>query len=313
MSEIRRGGPRGKAVLAGLPHVLFPLVEAIAPIARDLKSVRINEHAAMLAFAGVIVVMLIFARRRHWPRWAASWIGYGLVVPWIAPFWLFSRVPTALEGVLPFAQILFSFGVGFALAGRDRLGGLLVALPSVPMCWCWVDSVAAHSAISLPLFIGAGLATGLAAVAILRWEHKQVGIRLALLVNLLTRVPFTYARRYHHDYLPPPLPPSTPGAVAASVRDVVIGAILVTGPLWGWALWDRGRRLIARSVRRWAGECWSLAGGLWRRGGSCGAWAIGMPRRSLRGWHHTPESCWLTTKRPSRPTWPPFWKGRASP
>jgi hypothetical protein len=265
----RAGGTWGEAALAGLPHVLFPLIAAISPIARYLKLVRINEDtaamwafadAAMLAFAGVIVVMLIFAWRRRWPRWAASWIGYGLIIAWIAPFglgggytvtsWLASQMPTALANLFFFAQILFSFGVGFLLAGRDRLSGLLVALPAVPMCWAWVDSEAAHSAIGLPLFIGAGLATALAAAAIVRSGHKQAGIRLALLVNLLTRLPFTYARLYHHDYLLPLLPPTTLGAIAASVRDVVIGAILVTGPLWGWALWEQGRRLIARGVRR---------------------------------------------------------------
>jgi hypothetical protein len=250
MSETRRSDTWGEATLAGLPHVLFPLVAADGLIARYLKSVSISEDAAMLAFAGVIVVMLIFAWRQHWPRWAASWIGYGLVVPWIAPFWLFSRVPMALEGVLPFAQILFSVGVGILLVRRDRLSGLLVAFPAVPMCWGWVDSVAAHSAIGLSLFTVAGLTTALAAATIVRWGRRQVGIGLALLANLLTRVPFTYARRQHHDYLLPPMPPTMLGGSDASLRDVVIGAILVTGPLWGWALWERGRRLIARVVRR---------------------------------------------------------------
>lgn len=270
MSETRRGGTWGEAMLAGLPHVLFPLIAAISLIARYLKLVRINEdpamlafaNAAMLAFAGeLIVLMLIFAWRRHWPRCAASWIGYGLIVAWIAPFglgggytvtgWLSSQMPTALADLFFFTQILFSFGVGFLLAGRDRLSGLLVALPAVPMCWSWVESDAIHSAIGLPLFIGAGLATALTAAVMVRSGHKQVGIRLALLVNLLTRLPFTYARLYHHDYL---LPPTTLEAIAVSVRNVVIGAILVTGPLWGWALWEQGRQLIARGVRRQAGK-----------------------------------------------------------
>jgi len=270
MSETRRGGTWGEATLAGLPHVLFPLIAAISLIARYLKWVRINEdaaamwafaNAAMLAFAGVIAVMLIFAWRRHWPRWAASWIGYGLIVAWIAPFglgggytvtsWLASQMPTALADLFFFAQTLFSFGVGFLLAGRDRLSGLLVALPVVPMCWSWIESDDIYSAIGLPLFIGAGLATALTAAVMVRSGHKQVGIRLALLVNLLTRLPFTYARLYHHEYL---LPPTTLEAVAVSVRNVVLGAILVTGPLWGWALWEQGRRLIARGVRRQAGE-----------------------------------------------------------
>lgn len=262
MSKTKRGSTWSEAALVGLPHLLFAPIAEISLIAYRLKlePVRIYEDAAMLAFAGLIVVTLIFAWRRRWPRWAASWIGYGLIMTWIAPFglgggytvtgWLASRMPTTLGDLFFFAPIPFSLGVGFLLAGRDRLSGLLVALPAVPMCWSWVDSEAAHSAIGLPLFIGAGLVTALAAAAIVRSGHKQVGIRLALLINLLTRVPFTYARLYHHDYLPPLLPPTTLGAIAASIRDVVIGAILVTGPLWGWALWERGRRLIARGVRR---------------------------------------------------------------
>ena len=253
MSETRRGGTWGEATLAGLPHVLFA---SIAAYCLRLGRGWVYDDAAMLAFTGVIVAMLIFAWRRRWPRWAAGWIGYGLIMAWIAPFgvgggytvtgWLSSQMPTTLANLFFFAQILFSFGVGFLLAGRDRLSGLLVALPAVPMCWCWADSDAAHSAIGLPLFISAGLATALTAAAIVRSGHKQVGIRLALLVNLLTRVPFTYARLYHHDYLPPP---TTLGAIGTFVRDVAIGAILITGPLWGWALWERARRLIARGVR----------------------------------------------------------------
>ena len=137
MSETRRGGTWGEATLAGLPHVLFPLIAEISLIARYLKPVPINEDAAMLAFAGVIVVMLIFAWRRRWPRWVASWIGYGLIVAWIAPFgldggytvpgWLSSQMPTALADLFFFAQILFSFGVGFLLAG------LAVILHLVPV------------------------------------------------------------------------------------------------------------------------------------------------------------------------------------
>jgi hypothetical protein len=258
MSKTGQGSTWGKATLAGLPHVLFPLIAAISPIARTLKSVQINEGTATLAFAGAIVVMLILAWQRRWPRWAASWIGYGLIVAWIAPFglgggytitgWLSSRMPTALADLFFFAQIIFSLGVGFLLAGRDRLSGLLVALPAVPMCWSWIEYNAIYSAIGLPLFIGAGLATALTTAVMVRSGHEQAGIRLALLVNLLTRLPFTYARLYHHDYL---LPPIMLEAIAVSVRDVVIGAILVTGPLWGWALWEeQGRRLVARGVRQ---------------------------------------------------------------
>jgi hypothetical protein len=250
VSQTTRGGTWEVAVLAGLPHLLFPLAVPTGLIALYLRSARISENAPMWTFAGLIAVMLALAWRHRWPRWAASWIGYGLIVPWIAPFWLFSHVPVALEGVVPLVQLLLTLVVGLTLAGRDPLSGLLVPLPAVPMAWCWVDSVAAHSAAGPALLMGGGLATALTAAAIVRRGDRQVGIWLVLLANLLTRVPFTAARRSHHDYLLPPLPPTLPGAIGASLRDVVIGAILVTWPLWGWALWERGRQLVARGKRR---------------------------------------------------------------
>ena len=44
-----------------------------------------------------------------------------------------------------------------------------------------------------------------------------------------------------------------------------------------------------------------------------GTAAYGARREGLsRRWHHNPKSCWLTTKKPSRPTWLPFWNERAS-
>ena len=76
--------------------------------------------------------------------------------------------------------------------------------------------------------MGGGLATALTATAILRRGNRQVGIRLVLLANLLTRVPFTVALRSHHEYLLPPVPPTMLGTIGASLRDVVIAAILVT-------------------------------------------------------------------------------------
>jgi hypothetical protein len=242
-------------VLAGLPHLLFPLAATAAPAVRHLgvfwadgaMAISWLGNATMVAFAGAIVVMLILAWRGRWPRWSASWIGYALVVPWIAPFWLASRVPSAVAGPVLCALILISFGVGFLMAGRDRLSGLLVAL-AAPMGWSWADSSAAHSAVALPLFIGAGLATALAAGAIVRSREECAGARLAIWVTVLARVPLTYVRLQHHDYLPPAMGPTAVGVVAASVRDAAMAVVLVTEPLWAWALWERAWRRVARGM-----------------------------------------------------------------
>jgi hypothetical protein len=270
MAEIRRGGTPGvEAVIAGLPHVLFALAAMAAAIAHRLRlapwiegaAMSAFANAAMLSFAGVTALALAAAWMQHWPRWSASWIGYGLILPWIAPAGLSagegtiisrlaSKVPATLEGSLLVGLILSCLGVGLLLARCDRLRGLLVALTVAPMCLCWVDSVAAHSDVSMPLLVGAGLATALAGAAMVHHGVVKVGTWLALGVNLLTRPPFTYVRLFHHDVMPPPTFPLSSASILAFVRDAAIGVILVMGPLWGWALLEQGRRVVAQIGRR---------------------------------------------------------------
>ena len=51
---------------------------------------------------------------------------------------------------------------------------------------------------------------------------------------------------YHHDFAPPP--PALQ-ALAIALRDLLIAAALVTGPLWGWALWERIQRLFTSTPK----------------------------------------------------------------
>jgi WD40 repeat protein len=125
------------------------------------------------------------------------------------------------------------------------------------MLWLWLASDAVHSALGLPLLIGAGLATAVSAASIVRSYEESAIMRLAVVAALGTRLPFTYAGLYHHDFAPPP--PTLQGLVVA-VRDGLIAAALVTGPLWAWTLWKRMRRLVTRAPGRQRDERGSSRG-----------------------------------------------------
>jgi hypothetical protein len=88
-------------------------------------------------FWGLVLFILFFARRLHWPRWSASWIGYGLVLL-LSQFSLF--LPSgALSTLAGISWLAFSAVVLFWLARRDWIAGLLAVLPVTPM-WIWLPA-----------------------------------------------------------------------------------------------------------------------------------------------------------------------------
>ena len=247
------------AVLAGLPHLLVALFVGLSHMAHALLAAPVFERVSgFLILFGVSFFVLaggvtIFGWRRGWPHWTASWIGYGLVLVMVVLAALLKWLNIAKRWQVNNAIILGGLAlaaIGYCwLAGRGRLKGLLVALFLLPMVRLLMTLEFVLPHVEGLVIIGSGLITALAAGAIVRLGSWRAGIGLALGANLLAGLAISYASVYQINvpvgYRSDPTLLKMAGYFAAYM--LMCGA-LVIGPLWGWALWERGRRLITRST-----------------------------------------------------------------
>ena len=243
----------GEPLLAGLPHLLFVLVSGGYALAvRQILS---------LAFFGLIVAALVFAGIQRWPRWSAGWIGYGLVMAQLAPLGPGSRYTVAgqVTSGIPFfwanmifvVQVVAAVVISLLLARRDRLSGLLMVLPAVPVLWSALALDTARVGIKVSLFVAIGLAAALLAGGMSRTKHLWRGIGITLAVNLLISLCVAYVTVYHNWY--GTAEPSVKDMLVSFVLNLIVSSVLVTGPVWGWELLERIWQQLAGYMRRAGG------------------------------------------------------------
>jgi len=208
----------------------------------------------MLTFSALTALVLIAAWRQRWPRWAAGWIGYGLVVAQLVPFgldegytvmgWLDSQMSTDLSNLFFGVRVIFSLGVGLLLAGRDRPSGLLVTLPVVTMMGALLALDSVPSGIKIPILVSSGLITALAAAALVRLERVRHSLSVALAANLAV-VLVTWVYSYHSFH---PSESTAWTVVSGFALRLASSSAALTGPLWGWELWKSAQRLLTQQV-----------------------------------------------------------------
>jgi hypothetical protein len=171
-------------------------------------------------FWAIIAVMLLIARRLHWPDWSASWVGYGLV-------FLISQIGILLPGgpfaiMAGFVWLLLAACILLWLARRAWISSLLAFLPISPM-WIWLtqrDSLSG-SLEEAALYVSAGLMLSIAVIAIVRLGRWQTALLLILAMILATGMP---------------------GSIGGSQSETTNGlsnyllVVILTAPLWLMAL-----------------------------------------------------------------------------
>jgi len=240
--------PWWQAVLAGLPHLLYPLSIEIPTLVRVLTSGSVNLNFLHNTFWVLVVVALVFGWRSKWLRWSASWVGYGLVM---AFGFLINTAQTyygaLLENVAVLIWLVLTAAIFFWMAKRDWLSGLLVVLPVTHMFFTFLGLDGVKGTVPEGLyFMAVGLLMMLVVIVIVRTGNLKVGVLLVLLAFVVIHLPVSYATTYYSNV--PPQAAYEP-TISDMVRTFFVGPLvflIFAAPLWSLALWTKGRNMVAR-------------------------------------------------------------------
>ena len=219
------------AGLAGLPHLLFALALYLPLLVSRALSLAGGSGSARPAFWLLVAAALFVARRRGWPRWSSSWLGYGLVFLLdLAGGWFRTGLASYCAALawLSLAALLL-----FWLTRRDWIGGLLAVLPVSPM-WFWLarGQTLASSTEGAALYVSLGLMLTLAVVAIARLGRWQTALLLLLALILATGMPESFTGRgLESAYLPEQPDPAAWAGIAGWMASYTV-TLVFTAPLW---------------------------------------------------------------------------------
>ncbi len=271
--------PWGASILAGLPYLLFALSKDLPYILN--QAIHLDTHPLMVTLARgllafpltrwlllisaplsywstprvlytlsewlfllLVAAMLLVAWRKSWPRWFASWAGFGMVALILGLLNLRVMYEVMfLEAAIPllwFVLCLYLYG---RLAARDLFTGLVAVLPVFPMLTWWL---AADGILGMVPEIQAYL-LGAAVISLAVVAAYRKGSLAWMLLALTVAIPLggaylSYLGVYFSNMPNPPEP--TVSQVVIGLLGNFLGLLIVSAPVWGVFLYKsiRGRR-----------------------------------------------------------------------
>jgi hypothetical protein len=255
--------PWREALLAGLPHALVALTFQAAAVATAHGLIpsaseggSVIEIVLVAAFSLSIVAAMAIAWRRGWPRWSASWFGYAfllLVLPLGSALqeWKMPLGSWRLMLLLPDAYIrllvpLLLAAMLFALGLRNRSRFLLTVLPLLLLLWMPMLEFSWYPLRTVVVLV-AWLGAALAAVLIARAGNVRAGAWMALALNLVVGLAYTYVPTYHAQFPPGApahysLPPTFLDWLNRFAPGMLATSVVILEPLLVRRLWVLGRR-----------------------------------------------------------------------
>jgi hypothetical protein len=200
----------GASFMAGLPHLLIGIViigfDMILGIQGENQD--LFRYFLITVFALLFLGVLIFNISKGWKNWAASWIAYMFLIGIILlgvlanalpqsviknDQWIYKVQATLIPLVL--AYFLYKF------ACKDRLRGLLAAIPAMVIMWIYFLEFVPVLQKSLA-WVWIILLAFIATVLMLRAKQFSTALLLAMAVPIFGGIPFTYLGVYMGGTLP---------------------------------------------------------------------------------------------------------------
>jgi hypothetical protein len=245
--------------LAAFPHLFYGLLSVLPLIPLDLISQpgqSLIQQLWVLLYAGFVFLILggvNRARRRRWPDWSGSWIGYGLLLLTAGLLLLFQVLPPALANrlvqIFTLAFLPIIAVISLFLAQTDRMLGLFVSQGPLLVYWQsfaleFVDPNYRAATVG-----AAALLISAVVVVATKRDDWRLGAVSLMGVDLLATLAVAYLSVYHY-WLPENIDP--PLASWASVSQYFAShapmVAIVVGPLLLLAIWESG--LLQRLNRR---------------------------------------------------------------
>lgn len=236
-SSIQPGSNRLSAGLKGFPPTWWAL-QRWAP-ASYWYPPRVFYQTISWLFTVLVLVMLLVAWRKGWPRWSGSWVGFGLIVLLEMLISFFPGDPESF--ITTIIWLCLYSAVIFLLARRDVLTGLLGVLPLTPM-FLWTLSLDGVNR-TYPeeyAYLAAGLLVCIAITLAVRRGSLKLTLGLMAGVLLILGLGISYGLVYRSSSPLPAQP--TIGRLLVSTSGNYIGLLIFSTPVWIILLWRYFRR-----------------------------------------------------------------------
>jgi len=247
---VHQSGDWRSAFLAGLPHFLVGLIGAIGKIYGSGAYPLYTPIATAIAIALMLLVvgLLLYAWRTHWPLWSASWYMHGA---WIVIVILSLGIERLnLEESWRYTNLLLPIWIGacvvgyFLILSRDRLKGLLAIAFVFPFIGLGSLEFIPNS-FEAWLAIVVSALVALAAAAVVRLGGFHTALVTVLGANALAGLMLAYTSEYQLKDLPSGAPAHIPqfsGFLALLGLYLLIGVGVVSLPFLVQGLWRFGKR-----------------------------------------------------------------------
>jgi hypothetical protein len=199
----------GASFMAGLPHLLMGIIIVSSEIIFDPKVINQNVlYLLMICFSLSLIGVLIYSISRGWKSWSASWIVYMFVVTILLLSMAANAIPHTIiadnawvyEVQVLVIPLILAYML-YKIASRNRLRGLLAAVPPMAILWnFFLESVP-----SLQKSLAWGwmfLLAFTATVMMLRTKRFSIALGLAMAVPVLGGLPFVYLGVFMGGTLP---------------------------------------------------------------------------------------------------------------